>query len=229
MSKKAARSGAKKTTKATRKAGTKKSATAPRRAANRLDATDVRSVTFPSGESLAVVTAPDRPGQEHYDPNDSRNPLLDTSGENRAKKLSRSFTAGELAKSGERIFNIARIDPKLIECLQAIRDHVGRPVIVNSGYRSYKYNKEIYEARGKRPTKSQHISGRGADIRVEGMSGVEIAKAAIDAAGCEVAVGLGASFAHVDTRGRFAVWNYGGVTERQIEEVQRYHDTRCGQ
>jgi flagellar protein FlgJ len=185
-------------------------------------------VTFPSGESLRIVSAPSRPGQEHYDPNNSGNPLLDTGGANRNKKLSNNFTAGELAKSGEMVFNIARIDTALVAALQAIRDHVGKPVTVTSGYRSFKYNTEIYRRRGRRPTLSQHISGRGADIKIEGMSGVQIAKAAIDAAGCKVAVGLGATFAHVDVRGRFAVWNYGGVTQRQIDEVARYHRSKCG-
>lgn len=185
-------------------------------------------VTFPSGETLRIVSAPSRPGQEHYDPNNSGNPLLDTGGANRAKKLSRNFTVGELAKSGEMTFNISRIDPALVVALQAIRDFVGKPVTINSGYRSFKYNKEIYERKGRRPTRSQHISGRGADIKIEGMTGVQIAKAAIAAAGCLVAVGLGATFAHVDVRGRFAVWNYGGVTERQIEEVARFHRSKCG-
>lgn len=185
-------------------------------------------VTFPSGESLRIVSAPSRPGQEHYDPNNSGNPLLDTGGANRTKKLSNNFTAGEFAKSGEMTFNISRIDPALVACLQAIRDRVGKSVTITSGYRSFKYNTEIYRRRGQRPTLSQHISGRGADIKIEGMTGVQIAKVAIDAGGCNVAVGLGAGFAHVDVRGRFTVWNYGGVTERQIEEVRRYHRTRCG-
>ena len=185
-------------------------------------------VTFPSGESLRIVSAPSRRGQEHYDPNNSGNPLLDTGGENRGKKLSANFTAGELARSGEMVFNIARIDPALVAALQAIREHVGKPVTVTSGYRSFAYNTEIYRRRGQRPTLSQHISGRGADIKIEGMSGVQIAKAAIDAAGCAVAVGLGATFAHIDVRGRFAVWNYGGVTQAQIDEVTRYHRSKCG-
>lgn len=217
---------------AKRSAGKARGATAARKggrtASTRGVARDVEVVTFPSGESLRIVSAPSRPGQEHHDPNNSGNPLLDASGANRSKRLSNNFTVGELARSGEMNFNIARIDPALVACLQAIRDHVGRPVSINSGYRSFKYNKEIYERRGKPPTKSQHISGRGADIRIEGMTGVQIAKAAIDACGCKVAVGLGARFAHVDVRGRFAVWNYGGVTQREIDEVQRYHDSKCG-
>jgi hypothetical protein len=189
---------------------------------------DAAVVTFPSGESLRIVSAPSRPEQEHYDPNNSGNPLLDTGGSNRSKKLSNNFTVGELAKSGEMVFNVARIDPALVAALQAIRDHVGQPVTITSGYRSFRYNKQIYERKGKRPTKSQHISGRGADIKIEGMSGVQVTKAAIDAAGCRIAVGLGSTFAHIDVRGRFAVWNYGGVTRAQIDEVTRYHRSKCG-
>ena len=212
------------TKRAAKSAGRKAAGTS--RAASKAAAAPV--VTFPSGQSLRIVSAPSLPGQEHYDPNNSGNPLLDTGGANRNKKLSQNFTAGELARSGEMVFNIARIDPALVAALQAIRDFVGRTVTVTSGYRSFAYNTEIYRRRGQTPTRSQHTSGRGADIKIEGMTGVQIAKAAIDAAGCRVAVGLGATFAHVDVRGRFAVWNYGGVTQAKIDEVKRYHRTRCG-
>lgn len=223
----AAKKGA--TGRATKKAAGRKASSKAGASARRAAAADAPSaVTFPSGESLLIVSAPSRRGQEHYDPNNSGNPLLNTGGSSRDKKLSNNFTAGEFAKSGEMVFNIARIDPALVAALQAIRDHVGKPVTITSGYRSFAYNTEIYRRRGRRPTLSQHISGRGADIKIEGMSGVQIAKAAIEAAGCMVAVGLGATFAHVDVRGSFAVWNYGGVTEREIDEIARYHRRRCG-
>jgi uncharacterized protein YcbK (DUF882 family) len=185
-----------------------------------------RRVTFPSGASLPVVKGPDRRGQEFHDPNRSGNPLLNTSGAHRHKMLSDNFSVAELARSGDRAFGIARIDPRQITCLQNIRNYVRRPVLIRSGYRSYWHNIEVYRRLGRRPTSSQHLSGRAADIMVEGMSGVELAKAAIDACGPDVAVGVGLSYAHIDVRGDSRVWKYDGVTSQQVAEVERHRASR---
>ena len=185
-------------------------------------------VTFPSGESLTTVSGPEKAEEEYYDANKSGNPLLDTSGSNRPKKLSRDFSVQEIAKSGSKKFEKARIDPELVTCLQAIRDSVGKSVIINSGYRSYGYNLDLYKRLGQEPKKkSQHTSGRAADIKISGMNGVDVAKAAIDACGCKIAIGLGANFAHVDVRGEFVVWNYGGATQEQVEEIRTYQKEKC--
>jgi uncharacterized protein YcbK (DUF882 family)/LAS superfamily LD-carboxypeptidase LdcB len=183
------------------------------------------TVSFPSGEQLAVVSGPEQPGDEYYDPNNAGNPLLDTSGANKQKKLSANFTVSEIARSGGRSFDKARIDVRLIECLQAIRDHVGKSVSINSGYRSYGYNEELRSRSSNVATKSQHMSGRAADIRIEGMSGFEIAKAALDAYGCNIGIGLAPSFAHIDVRGSFAVWRYAGdpaAITQQLQQIRNY-------
>lgn len=182
-------------------------------------------VTYQSGESLRIVKGPNRKGQEHYDPNRSGNPLLDTSGKNRIKKISDDFSVKELARSGKKTFGIARIDPQLVVCLQAIRNYVGRAVIINSGYRSFWHNIDIYRWMGKKPTSSQHISGRASDIKIAGMTGLEIAQAAIDACGPNVAIGVGREYAHIDVRGEFGVWKYRGVTNQQLAQVRRYRTT----
>jgi flagellar protein FlgJ len=140
--------------------------------------------------------------------------------------LSDNFSVAELARSGDKTFGVARIDPRQITCLQNIRNRVGRPVLIRSGYRSYWHNIEVYRRLGRRPTSSQHLSGRASDIKIEGMTGVEIAKAAIDACGPDIAVGLGPSFAHVDVRGDSGVWKYEGVTNQQVAEVERHRASR---
>lgn len=183
-------------------------------------------VTFQSGESLPVVKGRDRAGQEHWDPNKSGNPLLNTGGAHRLKMLSENFSVAEVARSGDRPFTVARIDPRQIICLQKIRDHVGKPVRVSSGYRSFRHNVEVYRRLGKEPTRSQHISGRASDVWVEGMTGLEIAKAAVDACGPGVAVGLGLHYAHVDVRGASTTWKYGGVPQWQTAELERYRAAR---
>ena len=58
----------------------------------------------------------------------------------------------ELARSGRTEFPLARIDPRLVNCLQKLRDYVGRPVRVTSGYRPYLYNVGVYR---NRPTRNR--------------------------------------------------------------------------
>lgn len=184
------------------------------------------SVTFPSGESLPIVKGRVRPGERDYDPNHSGNPMLNTGGEHQHKMLSENFSVDEFARSGKTRFVPARIDPRQIVCLQKIRDYVGKPVWISSGYRSKEYNDGLYWRKGKKPTLSQHISGRASDITIEGMTGLEIAKAAVDACGPEIAVGLGPGYAHIDVRGYSSSWRYDGVSPRQSAELERYRESK---
>ena len=187
-----------------------------------------KTVTFPSGEKLNVIAGPEGKGEEYFNPFASTKlPLLDVSGANRNKTLSKNFTAGELTQSGKKIFTKARIDPNLVICLQKIRDHVGKPVIVNSGYRSYLYNKKIYEDKNQKPTNSRHISGQAADIRVAGMSGLEISKIALKVYGPNIGVGVANSYAHIDVRGTYARWTYfkGEKSTATIRALDAYRNT----
>jgi hypothetical protein len=192
-------------------------------------AAELREVPFPSGQTLQVVPGPVGPGEEHFDPSASGLPLLDISGPNRSKPLSTNFTAGELARSGGRPFDTARIDPNLVALLQAIRDHVGRPVTVTSGYRSYAYNVELYRRRNQQPTASQHSSGRAADITIPGMSGLQVAQVAIDVGGCHLGLGVGRTFGHVDVRGSYARWSYfsGPADQQARRAVDSHRRQRC--
>jgi hypothetical protein len=166
------------------------------------------TVTFPSGAALRVAAGPAGEDDEHYEPHGTGNPLLDTSGAVRSTPLSPSFTVGELARSGAATFERARIDPQLVRCLQKLRNHVGRPVHVTSGYRPHRYNARVYARLGLRPTLSRHSSGQAADVKIPGMTGVEIAKAAIDACGTRLGLGIGPDHAHIDVRGRLTVWTH---------------------
>jgi uncharacterized protein YcbK (DUF882 family) len=199
------------------------------------------TVSFPSGESLMVIAGPDKKGEEYYDPNKTGNPLLDTSGSNRQKKLSKNFTVDELAKSGSHKFDKARINPKLVECLQTLRDHLGTSIGITSGYRSFKYNWHLYDElikknpSQKRITNSQHLSGNAADIIVKGMTGIQIAKAIIDSCGAKISLGLATTFVHMDVRELSngneygAVWKYRkDITGKQVEEIKRYQRAKVG-
>lgn len=63
---------------------------------------------------------------------------------------------------------------RLARMLEEVRRILGRPIMVNSAYRSLAVNKAI----GSKPT-SQHVLGCAADIRVPGLTPDDIVKAII--------------------------------------------------
>lgn len=65
------------------------------------------------------------------------------------------------------------VDEALVTWLQKIRDHFGKSVNINSAYRCAKHNADPKVGGSK---SSHHVKGKAADIRVEGVTPVEVAK-----------------------------------------------------
>lgn len=84
-------------------------------------------------------------------------------------KLGRHFHVREFAcKDGtQAIF----IDEDLWTILDNLREEIGKPVIITSGYRTPQHNAKVEGAKY-----SYHIRGQAADIKVNGMSPKEVAK-----------------------------------------------------
>ena len=61
------------------------------------------------------------------------------------------------------------IDPLIVSTLQRLRDEVQRPVIVNSGCRCRSHNAAVKGSKS-----SQHLRGKAADIKIEGMTSQQI-------------------------------------------------------
>lgn len=100
----------------------------------------------------------------------------------------------------------------LAKNLQVLRDHIGKPIRVISGYRSPPYNRKIGGAR-----RSQHMVAKAADIKIKGMSPTEV-KAVIvqlikEGKMHSGGVGLYTTFTHYDVRGRNARWYGKGVKD----------------
>lgn len=184
----------------------------------------VQDEAFPSGLTLMPTTGATGKKAEHWDPYKTGLPLYATGPTVRPQKLSPNFTVGELVSSGGTAADIARISPALVRCLQALRDWLGKPVTISSGYRSWARNVAVYRARGATPTLSRHCSGQAADISVAGMSGLDLAKAALDACGRDLAVGIGVTYAHVDVRGSWARWSYasGDAAKRDLTAIDAH-------
>ena len=185
---------------------------------------------FPSGQALSPTSGKTGKGEEHWDPNNTGLPLYETGPATRGLKLSPNFTVGELVFSGNQYADKARISPLLVAALQKLRDRVGRPVRITSGYRSWDRNVAVYRRSNppKKPTLSRHCSGQAADITVAGMTGMAIAKAAVDALGDGIGVGIGASFAHIDVRGTWTSWTYlpGAAGKAAVAEINEYRRNR---
>ena len=89
-------------------------------------------------------------------------------------RLSPHFTLGELTKSQTALRMGMDNDPDeetieamtalCVEALEPIREHFGRPVVVNSGYRSPNVNRAI----------GGHCKGEAADVEVPGLDNEEL-------------------------------------------------------
>ena len=100
------------------------------------------------------------------------------------------------------------VDEVLTVVLQCIREHFGKAVVITSGYRTAAHNAKVGGAKS-----SQHLLGRAADIRVQGVSVEAVAAYAEslmpDWGGVgryPVKAGRATGWVHVDTRATKSRW-----------------------
>lgn len=92
----------------------------------------------------------------------------------------------------------------LVDILEAIRVHFGRPVTITSGYRTVSYNADLKNS----SKKSQHCNGLAADIKVEGHTPKEVYDYACSLLGDHGGVGIYNTFVHVDVRASKSRFDY---------------------
>ena len=121
-------------------------------------------------------------------------------------RLSENFESTEFDCHGRGCCSQTKIDDRLIEYLQNIHDHFGKPVLVrkHSGYRCPKHNAAVGGAKG-----SKHLYGMAADFSIKGVAPAEIAKYA-ESIGI-LGIGLYETakdgfFVHIDTRTEKSFW-----------------------
>ncbi|MBO4356273.1 MAG: peptidoglycan-binding protein [Clostridia bacterium] len=113
------------------------------------------------------------------------------------KCLSENFKVSEFAcKDGS---DVVLVDSDLVELLQKIRDHFGRPLIISSGYRTPSHDKAVGGT-----GKGYHTKGMAADVYIKGVNPCRIAYYADGIAkgmgGIELAPYDGGDYVHIDTR-----------------------------
>lgn len=87
---------------------------------------------------------------------------------------------------------------RLAHRLQVVRDLFGKPVLVNSGYRTRAHNARVGGA-----SQSLHLSGMAADIVVTGVPAHEVQRVLKNWSG---GLGLYSHYTHVDIRSDRARW-----------------------
>lgn len=96
-------------------------------------------------------------------------------------KLSENFTLAELTVTNRPLANVPTDKERealrklAVNVLQPLREAIGKPIVVSSGYRSDAVNRAV----GGTAT-SQHRFGEAADITVPGMSAQELARKIVD-------------------------------------------------
>lgn len=93
------------------------------------------------------------------------------------------------------------IDEGLVDILEFVRSKFGKPVFINSGYRTPLHNEKIGGAKF-----SQHIYGRAADIVVDGVKPEVVYNFLCEVFPKSYGFGLYSSFVHVDCRKNKARW-----------------------
>lgn len=108
-------------------------------------------------------------------------------------KISEHFKVKEYAcKDGSQV---VFIDENLRLMLEILRNKIGKPVIITSGYRTPEWNKKCGGAKY-----SYHMRGMAADIRVDGMTPKELAKELNKIAADECGIIVYKSWVHFDVR-----------------------------
>lgn len=90
----------------------------------------------------------------------------------------------------------------LLAILEKIRDHFGAPVSITSGVRCATHNANVGGA-----SKSQHLYGTAADIKVSGATPAEVASYAETLLPNTGGIGIYKTFTHVDVRSVKSRWN----------------------
>jgi len=96
---------------------------------------------------------------------------------------------------------------KLANQLQFLRDYTGRPISINSAYRSTEHNAKVGGSKT-----SQHLLGKAADITIQSLKPAEvfmIIEELIDMGHMlQGGLGLYDTFVHYDIRKSKARWDY---------------------
>lgn len=132
---------------------------------------------------------------------DRKNVVLPYSKEKEGNtKLSSNFKVKEFACNDGS--DVIFVSPELVNVLQKIREHFGKAVNINSGYRTTSYNSKVGGAKY-----SQHQYGTAADIYIKDVDPKLIAAYAESLLPDTGGIGIYNTFVHIDVRKTKSRWN----------------------
>lgn len=109
------------------------------------------------------------------------------------EKVGQHFKVREFAcKDGSQV---VFIDTHLVTILDILRNKIGKPVIITSGYRTPEWNTKCDGAKY-----SYHMRGMAADIRVNGMTPKQVASILNGIIPNECGIIVYSGWVHIDTR-----------------------------
>ena len=109
------------------------------------------------------------------------------------EKVGQHFKVREFAcKDGSQV---VFIDEHLVSILDILRNKIGKPIIITSGYRTPEWNEKCGGAKY-----SYHMCGMAADIRVNGMTAKEIANKLNEIVPDECGIIVYTNWVHFDVR-----------------------------
>lgn len=141
-----------------------------------------------------------------------------------SQKIATNFRAREFDCQGMGCCSETPIDEKLVQYLQKIRTHFGKPVYLTA-YRCKTHNDRTPNA----APNSRHIYGQAADFHIDGVEPAEIAKYA-ESIGVK-GIGLYDTFVHIDTRKNKSFWyshaqeyraTFGGVPATEEYSLEQF-------
>lgn len=118
--------------------------------------------------------------------------------------LTKHFKRSEFRCKCGKYCNGYPVEPseKLLQLLEQIREHFDAPVTISSGVRCSQHNINVGGA-----SKSQHMYGTAADIKVKGKTPREVAAYAETLLPNSGGIGLYSTWTHVDVRSNKSRWN----------------------
>lgn len=140
------------------------------------------------------------------------------------QKIATNFRAREFDCQGKGCCTETPIDESLVQYLQRIRNHFGKPVYLTA-YRCKTHNARTPNA----APNSYHCYGQAADFHIDGVAPEEIAKYA-ESIGVK-GIGLYDTFVHIDTRESKSFWyshaqqrrtTFGGAPKEEVYTLEQF-------
>ncbi|EDH8282150.1 serine/threonine protein kinase [Salmonella enterica subsp. enterica serovar Livingstone] len=94
------------------------------------------------------------------------------------------------------------VDAELLAILMDVREHFGKPVIINSANRCPTHNKRVGGA-----SRSVHLTGKAADISVKGVAPAIVHAYLTSKYEGKYGIGKYNTFTHIDSRSVASRWN----------------------